>query len=178
MSRIIIFSIVLLGLLIFVISLVSGDVGLGVISVIMIILPPLYLYLKGKGKEKPVLIYPESKYEPILSSSRPIKEKKKNLITLIMTIFISVVVLGFSWMWLKNSLSTPSPLSLGGVINSACIELDPRSGCKKDPSIITVLYDVDEDGIIGGVNDTLSNLLEKYGCTGDCIKRRCGCPGY
>jgi len=177
MARIIIFSIVLLGLIVFVISMISGDVRFGIIGIIMIILPSLYWYFKGEKKEKAVLIFPERKYESILSSSKSLS-KKKNIIRVFMTIFIAGIIMGFLWMWLKNSFSSPSPLSLGGIINSACIELDPRTGCKKNPSQIKVDYDVNGDGVKDGVNDTLSNLLEKYDCSGDCIKRRCGCPGY
>jgi len=177
MTSIIIFSIVLLGMIVFVMSMIYVDTRLGIISVVMITLPSLFWYFRGRKTEKSVLIFPEEKYESILSSYKPLV-KKKNIIRIIITIFIASIVLGFSWMWLKNSFSSPSPLSLGGVINSACIELDPRTGCRNDPSKIIVNYDVNRDGKRDGVNDTLSELLAKYNCTGDCIKRRCGCPGY
>lgn len=135
----------------------------------------LYFYLKLR-KEKEKFEIPEDKYETVLSvkSKRPFKVRK-SFIGYFIAIVFAILVFSLIYVFLKNYLYTPSSLSLENVINEGCRKLNTGNGlCESNPNNITVDYDVNKDGIVGGVNDTLSNILGTS-CDSLCVKRRCGC---
>ena len=179
--------IVLAGFVIFTIGIVSGDLIWNIIGGIIIVLPPIILKLKDfKKKRKSLIHYIESEDEPILSSKKTrvsfeIKEKIKKLRKFfekaIIMIFIAGIAIGLASILMTKYVFKPTYITSEAAVSNGCAILN-MGGCKKDPSEIIVNYDVNGDGKIGGVDDNLSNLLEIYNCTGNCIKRRCGCPGY
>ncbi len=163
----------IIGLITFILGINSSEMLLEIIGAILIILSTFFIYVElTKEKEETVIIFPEEGYKPILSTKR--KAKKKIRILFFMSLLVGtiiVIILGN----LINTYGFSHPyLSLQDAVNRGCVELSKR-GCK-DPSSIIVLYDVNNDGIIGGKEDTLTNLLAKYNCTGDCVLLRCGCP--
>jgi hypothetical protein len=178
MNKIAILSLIVLGFIIFIIGIILGDVRLNAVGFIIIILTVFYVFLKEKEvKKKSILYYIENKDESVLPLSKSNIKKKEIKISLFLTLFISIVAFALAWNMLSNYLFAPSPLSIENIINKGCTEL-VRGTCDKDPSTIVVPYDVNKDGIVGGINDTLSNLLKMSNCTDACIKRRCGCIGY
>lgn len=178
--------IILAGFVIFSIGIVSGDFVWSVIGGIIIILPPIILNIKRKREKKSFIHYVETEDKPILSSRKTreefeIKEYWKRIRkffekTFIM-IFIAGVALGLASIMMTKYVFEPSHVTLESALINGCAILN-SGGCNKDPSEIIVNYDVNGDGIIGGIDDNLSNILERYNCTGVCIKRRCGCIGY
>jgi hypothetical protein len=178
--------IIIAGFIIFTIGIVLGDLIWNVIGVMIIVLPPIILNIKKKKDRKSLIHYMEEEDESILSSKKTrvrfeIKEKLKKLRSFfekaIIMIFIAGIALGLASILMTRYVFKPTHLTSETAIIEAC-SIYNRGGCKKDPSEIIINYDVNGDGIIGGVNDSLSNLLELYNCTDNCIKRRCGCVGY
>jgi L-lactate permease len=135
----------------------------------------LYFYLKLR-KEKEKFEIPEDKYETVLSmKSKKSFKVRKSFLGYILVIVIGIAVFIIIYGGLKKYLYTPSSLSIENVINEGCRQLNTGTGvCDKDPKNITLNYDVNKDGISGGVNDTLSNILGPS-CDIKCIKSRCGC---
>ena len=173
--KIIIFSLVILGLFIFLFGLLTLNLIYSFVGFILAMLAILYKFLKEEKNQEPMFFLTETKEK---DKSVFISKLKKRRISLsfFATLFIGVVIFIIAWSFSSNYLSPSSPLSIENIINSGCMELG--SGCNKDPSEIIVDYDVDGDGIKGGANDTFANLLGKQNCKDDCIKRRCGCAGY
>jgi len=174
---VILIIIITAGLIVFTIGVISGDSILSVMGGVMVILPPLILKLRGfKRKRKSVIYYMEDRDKTILPLKRTsVKKKEFNLRPLIL-IFIAVIAVGLTMILMRRYVFKPTYITFGAAVNDGCAILN-MGGCKKNPSEIIVNYDVNKDGIIGGIGDNLSDLLEGYGnCTGNCIRIRCGCP--
>jgi hypothetical protein len=177
--KIIAFSIVVIGLLTLANGMIIGDLTWVIAGFVMIFFPVLFKYASQKEKEeKTVFDLNENKDKFLLNLPKTIIRKKDVKLSLILTLFFALIAFVLSWNFLIKYLFSPTSISLENAISNGCIILDPRSGCNKNPDNIIVSYDVNSNGVVGDANDTLSNLLVKYNCTGDCIKKRCSCPGY
>jgi len=175
LEKIIVLIVCIIGLVVLVLGV--DDIILGSLGFAMIILPFFYL-LKDffKKKEKIVSIVPEEERESILSS-KPGKLRKKTKIMTIMFAAFAILFFLISLYLINKYVISSSYLELEAAINHGCEELDPRTGCQKDPSKIIIPFDVDGDGVRGDENDTLEKILEiHYNCVGECVKRRCACP--
>ena len=108
------------------------------------------------------------------------KEKKqfkinKSLLSYVLLIVLGLAILIIIYISMKTYLYTPSSLSLENVINEGCRRFNTDNGlCQSDPDKIIINYDVNKDGTVGGVNDTLSKVLGQD-CDVTCVKKRCGC---
>jgi hypothetical protein len=174
MRMIIYISIIIASIAAFVTGIMFNSILLivpgGVVSIIVF----LYFLLKLR-KEKESFDIPEDKYETVLSPIKKPFKIRKSILGYVTVIALGIVVLGISYTSMEKYLFKPSSLSIENMINDGCKKLNMDYGvCERDPSNITVNYDVNNDGIVGGVNDTLSNLLGPS-CDTPCIKRRCGC---
>lgn len=146
----------------------------GAIIVILIIILRLKDY---KKKEKTFLENIENKDQSILPQIRTIM-RKREIIPTIISIMIVLVVMTLLFIMLKFYLFSESNIDIDKAVKDGCAKLNMGEICITDPSKIIVPYDVNKDGIAGGINDTFSNLMnDYYNCTGACIKKRCGCPG-
>ena len=177
-NKIIIIFAISVGLIICIIGIILSNLILIVIGPVIAILLFIFPYIKISKEKKKKLFIPEDEYETILSVKSKRWKRRSKILGYFMAIIFGLIVFSIIWFFVGRYLSKPSsiPLSMENIINDGCRKLNPGTGhCEKDPSTIIVDYDVNEDGIIGGVDDTLSNLLEKQDCTGDCIKQRCGC---
>ena len=168
------------GFVIFTLGILSGDLTLCATGGLIVILIPTILKLKQyQAKKSSVLDYVENKDESILPLRRTILSRENNKVKALMMIFIALISLGFTSILMKNYIFEPSYFTLQNAVNDGCKVLNIQGVCKADPSQILVQLDVNKDGAVGGVNDTLANLFEKYyNCTGSCVKTRCGCQGY
>ena len=171
-------SIAITGILVqeFLICIVGG---------LLIALSPIFLEIKKKTSGKSIIDYIEKPDRPILSTRKDAgefeeEERWKKLKQFFEKIIIMVIVaagaLGLVVVMMQNYFLKPTYISTETAITEGCSILH-RTGCKANPSDIIINYDVNGDDVIGGVNDTLSNLLEIYNCTGSCIKTRCACTG-
>jgi len=185
-SMIIVIILIAVGLAIIISGILLGEFLVCIIGGIVIALSPLALEVKKRKDRKSLMEYMEKDERPILSTRKEVgeieeEERWKKLKQFFEKITIMVIVaagaLGLVVIMLQNYFLNPTYMSIETAITEGCSILH-RSGCKADPSEIIIDYDVNGDDIIGGVNDTLSNLLGIYNCTGSCIKRRCACTGY
>ncbi len=178
MEKVIAVVTISIGLIILIAGVILNNITLIFAGPIISVLLFIFSYIKISKEKRDRMFIPRNEYETILSS-RTKKDKKriqKRFISLFMSITIVLIVFWIIWFFLSSYLYAPSPLATENIINDGCRELNPGTGkCEKDPSEIIVNFDVNEDGIVGGVNDTLSNLLKKDDCTGTCIRERCGC---
>jgi L-lactate permease len=167
--------IIIVSMAAFVVGIFFNNILLIVLGGVVSMMVFLYFYLKLR-KEKEKFDLPQEKYETVLS----MKSKKsfkitKGLLTYILVIVLGIAILIIIYISMKTYLYTPSSLSLENVINEGCRKLNTGNGlCDGDPNNITVNYDFNKDGKVGGVNDTLSNILGT-GCDNLCVKKRCGC---
>jgi multisubunit Na+/H+ antiporter MnhB subunit len=176
---IIISIIVILGLIIFTAGMITGDIRFVATGFATIALPIFYLFIKSlEIKQKSAFELNENKDIALLPITRAILRKRGVKVSFLFAIIGALIIVIISWNFLSNSLFSTTPISVESIINKACAKMDPKTGCKNDPTTIIVPYDANNDGVQGGVNDTLTNLLKKYDCEGDCIKKRCSCPGY
>lgn len=168
------------GFILFTLGILEGDLILSATGGVIAIMVPLILKLKQyQVKRKSILDYAENKDESILPLKRTTLRKDDNKVKVLMMIFIALITLGFTTILMKNYIFEPNYFSLQKAVNDGCTELNMKGNCNKDPSEIMVPLDVNKDGTAGGSGDTLSNLFEKYyNCTGSCVRKRCGCPGY
>lgn len=179
MKKFIIISIIYLGFMVFAAGVILGDVRFVATGFLIIALTIFYLFIKGlEIKQKSAFELDENKDRALLPITRAILRKKSVKVSFLFAIIGAMIIMIISWNFLYNSLFSTSPISVESIINKACMKMDPNSGCKIDPLTITVPYDANGDGVQGGVNDTLTTILKKYDCEGDCIKKRCSCPGY
>lgn len=179
MKKFIIIFIIYLGFMIFAAGVFLGDVRFVATGFVTIALPIFYLFIKGlEIKQKSAFELNENKDISLLPIARTILRKRSVKVSLLLAIIGALIIMIISWNFLSNSLFSTSPISIESIINKACMKMDPKAGCKVDPSKITVPYDANDDGVKEGANDTLATLLKKYDCEGDCIKKRCSCPGY
>ena len=157
-----------------------------IVGGIAIAISPIFVEIKKKTSKKSMIDYIEKDERPILSSRKETEdveeeERWKKLKQFFEKIIIMVIVaagaLGLVIIMLQDYFLNPTYISIESAITEGCTTLH-RTGCKVDPSEIIINYDVNGDEIVGGVNDTLSNLLAAYNCTGNCIKKRCACSGY
>jgi len=180
MINIIILTLVLVGLVTFAIGMLINNLTVNIAGFLIVTVTLFYKLIKDMvRKEKSAFEYMENKDKSILPLPKATLKRRGVRISHIIAFVISVTVFMLAWnlMTEKTIFNPSSPLYLESVINKGCVEFRPN-GCNSDPSKVTVEYDVNRDGIIGGVNDSLSGLLANYNCTGDCLKRRCSCPGY
>jgi len=170
---------VIAGLLILVNGMITGSLIWIIVGFVMVFFP---VFLKNIGQsekqEKTVFDLNVNKDKVVLNLPKTVVRKKDIKLSLILTLLVAMVAFALSWNFLIGYLFAPTPLSFESAVSGGCAELDPRSGCSKDPNSIIVRYDVNSNGIIGDANDTLKSLLAKYNCTDTCLYRRCGCPGY
>jgi len=168
-------SIIIVSMAAFVAGIFFNNILLIVLGGVISMMVFLYFYLKLR-KEKERFDLPQEKYETVLSmKSKKSFKIRKSFLTYILVIVLGIAVLIIIYISMKTYLYTPSSLSLENVINEGCRKLNTGNGlCEKDPNNITINYDVNKDGIVGGVNDTLSNILGPN-CDAMCVKRRCGC---
>ena len=177
--KIIAFCIVTVGLIVFANGIRLGDVIEVGIGFVMIFFPALIKYVSQRDKEeKTSFDLNENRDKVVLNLPKNIIRKKDIKLSLILTLFVSLVAFALAWNFLIKYLYAPTPLSFESAVSAGCTILDPRSGCNKDPAKIIVPYDVNDNKITGDENDNLANLLAKYNCTDDCIRKRCSCPGY
>jgi len=178
--------IILVGFIIFTIGIVLGDLSWNVIGGLIIFLPPIILEIKKKRDRKSLIHYMEREDESILSSSKPrirfeiketLKKIRRFLEKAIIMVFIAGITLGLATILMTKYVFQPTHITSETAIIDGCSKLN-RGRCENDPSNIIVNYDVNGNGITGEVEDNLLNLLKMYNCTGDCIKKRCGCIGY
>lgn len=168
-------SIIIVSMAAFVAGIFFNNILLIVLGGVVSMMVFLYFYLKLR-KEKERFDLPQEKYETVLS----MKTKKsfkisKGLLTYVLVIVLGIAILIIIYISMKTYLYTPSSLSLENIINEGCRKLNTGSGlCDGDPDKITLNYDVNKDGIVGGVNDTLTNILGSN-CDVLCVKKRCGC---
>jgi len=175
-NKIIIISAISIGLIICVTGLILNNFILIVIGPAIAVLLFILPYIKISRDEKEKIIIPEDKYETILSIKSKQLRKRKKILGYFMAIVLGIIVFSIIWFFLSRYLYTPSSLSMENIVNDGCRKLNPGTGrCEKDPSTIIVDYDVNGDGTVGGIGDTLSAILEKQDCIGDCIKKRCNC---
>jgi hypothetical protein len=175
--------IIVLGFAIFLIGILINELIWNIIGGLVVILPPIVLKIKRKRDRKSLIHYIENENRPILSTKKTHKEfeekefwkKARQFIEkIIIMSLVAAAAAGLVIIMMQRFVLKPTYLSVETAISEGCAMLN-RGGCKMDPSEITVNYDVNGDEITGGVNDTLSGLLELYNCTGDCIKMRCSC---
>jgi len=164
-----IYLLVIFGIILIVAGLMQGNILWVIFGSFMIFLA-YFVYERNKKKSFFEYYYRgrEEKVKKI-----PPKKIKIKFILLSLLSFIVFIAL---WNLVTNLFSDKSLLNLQIAINEGCKELDPKTFCKKDPSKIIIPYDVNGDGIVGGVNDSLSAVFEKRGCVGECVKKSCGCP--
>jgi len=179
MKKFIIISIIYLGFMVFAAGVILGDVRFVVTGFLIIALTIFYLFIKGlEIKQKSAFELDENKDKALLPITKAILRKKSVKVSFLFAIIGAMIIMVISWNFLSNSLFSSSPISVESIINKACMKMDPKTGCKANASTIVVSYDANDDGIQGGADDTLAVLLKKYDCEGDCIKKRCSCPGY
>lgn len=168
------------GFILFTLGILLGDLILCATGGSIAILVPLILKLKEtQVKKSSVLDYIQTKDESLLPLKKSVLKKEDNKIKVLMMLFIALIALGFTTILMKNYIFEPNYFTLQQAANDGCTKLNMQGGCKTDPSQIAVSLDVNKDGIVGGVNDTLASLFEKYyNCTDSCVKKRCGCQGY
>jgi uncharacterized membrane protein YiaA len=168
------------GFIVFIFGMLYGDLIICATGGLIAILVPLIFKLRQyQEKRKSILDYAENKDESLLPLKRTPLRRDDNKIKALMMIFIGLIALGFTSILMKNYIFEPTYFTLQKAVNDGCTELNMKENCNKDPSEIMVPLDVNKDGTVGGPSDTLSNLFEKYyNCTGSCVKKRCGCPGY
>ena len=171
-------SIVVLGFIILTVGLVFSNIILNALGCVMIILPILILKIKDYGtKRKSILEYMENKDKSILPLPKT-KIRKKEIISSIMSLFITIIVIAFISIALKNYFFKLSDIDIKKAESDGCAKLSMGGTCITEPSKIYVPYDVNKDGIVGGIGDSLEDLLRTYyNCTGSCVRKRCGCPG-
>ena len=181
----IIIVVIALGIAIFLIGLLMNEIVWCTTGGIVAVLPPVVLKIERKRERSSLIHLIENENRPILStkkSQKDVEEKErwqkiKHFIErIIMMSIIAAAAAGFVLIMVQRFVSEPTYLSAETAISEGCAIMN-RVNCKTDPSGITVNYDVNDDDIVGGENDTLSGLLELYNCTGDCIKTRCSCMG-
>ena len=174
---------IVIGSVIFAMGILLNDLIWNIIGGLLIVLSPILMNIKRKGDRKSLLDLIEKEDRPILSTRKTRQEfdeeefwkkTKQYLEKIFILLIIAGLALGLVVIMLQRFILQPSYLSSEAAVNDGCA-LFNRGGCKGDPSEIIVNFDVNGDQVTGGTNDTLSNLLELYNCTGDCIKRRCGC---
>jgi cell division protein FtsL len=175
MRMIVYLSVIIASMVVFVSGILFNEIWFIVLGGVVSIIVFLYFYLKLR-KERERFDIPEDKYETVLSMrSKKSFKVRKSLIGYILVIVLGIAILIIIYISMKTYLYTPSSLSIENMINEGCRKLNTGNGlCESDPNNITVNYDVNKDGIIGGVNDTLSNILVPN-CDAMCVKRRCGC---
>jgi len=179
MKKFIIIFIIYLGFMIFAAGVILGDVRFVATGFLTIALPIFYLFIKGlEIRQKSAFELNENKDTALLPIAKAILRKRTVKVSLLFAIIGAIIIMIISWNFLSSSIFSSSPISVESIINKACMKMDPNTGCKVDPSKITVPYDANGDGVKEGTNDTLATLLKKYECEGDCIKKRCSCPGY
>ncbi len=168
-------TIIIVSMAVFVAGILFNNILLIILGGMISIMVFLYLYL-GLRKEKEKFELPQEKYETVLTmKSKKSFKVRKSLLVYILVIVLGIAVLIIMYISMKTYLYTPSSLSIENVINAGCRKLNTGNGlCESDPNSITVDYDVNKDGKVGGVNDTLSNILGPN-CDIMCVKRRCGC---
>lgn len=168
-------TIIIVSMAVFVAGILFNNILLIILGGMISIMVFLYLYL-GLRKEKEKFELPQEKYETVLTmKSKKSFKVRKSLLVYILVIVLGIAVLIIMYISMKTYLYTPSSLSIENVINEGCRKLNIGNGnCDGNPNTITVNYDVNKDGTVGGVNDTLSNVLGPN-CDILCIKKRCGC---
>jgi len=173
-------SIVIAGFIIFIVGLILSNFILSITGGVMIILPILILKIgEYKEKRKSLLEYMENKDKSLLPLPKTNLKKRlndKRIMSMLMSLFITAIIFAFITILLKNYVLGVSDIDLDKAIKDGCAKLNMGGTCITDPSKIIVPYDVNKDGIKGGVDDTLTNLLKMYNCTDSCIRKRCGCP--
>ncbi len=167
-------SIIIVSIAAFVTGIMLNSIWLIVSGGLVSVMVFLYFILKLR-KEKENFDIPEDKYETVLTPTKKPFKVRKDILGYVTVIALGIAVFGIAYSSMQKYLFSPSSLSIENVINEGCKKLNIDYGlCEKDPSTITVNYDVNSDGTAGGVNDTLSNLLGTD-CDNLCIKKRCGC---
>jgi hypothetical protein len=177
--------VIALGIVIFLIGLILNEIIWCIIGGVVAVLPPVALKIERKRERKSLLHLIENENRPILSTKKTQKdfeekERWKKIRHFIEKIIIMALVAaaaaGLVIIMVQRFISKPTYISVETAIVEGCAIMN-RVNCKTDPSLIIVKYDVNDDGITGGENDTLKSLLEMYNCTGNCIKIRCSCIG-
>ena len=176
--KIITFFMLFLGFVLFVsgISISSSlltEVGGAAIVVAVIV------FKIGDYEEKKSLLLEsmENKDKSILPQVKTII-RKKEIIPTIMSIIIVIIILAFLSVMLEAYFFKMGEVDVEKAVRDGCAKLNMGETCITDPTKIIIPYDVNKDGITGGINDTFTNLMrEYYNCTGSCIMKRCGCPG-
>ena len=182
-DTIIVLVIIALGFSIFLLGITWGEIVWCIIGGLLVILPPVALEIERKRERKSLLRLMENENRPILSTRKNQKdideqERWKKIRLFIEKIMIMALVAaaaaGLVVIMVQRFVTQPSYISAETAIVEAC-SIYSRVNCKTDPSMISVKYDVNGDGIVSGDGDNLESLLELYNCTGNCIKMRCSC---
>lgn len=177
---IIVLSIIILGFIVTAIGFAFSILILNLVGIVIIVLPFLFLKLKDFGtRRKSLLEEMENKDKTVLplpKTNIKLRLQNKKIISAIMSMFVTVIIIAFVYIMLKNYFFELSDIDLEKAVNDGCSKLKMGGNCIIEPSRIVIPYDVNKDGVKGGVGDDLENLLEKYNCTDVCIRKRCGCP--
>lgn len=182
-SMAIVIILVVAGLAVIITGILLEDFLICIIGGVPITLSPLALEIKKRRDRKSLLDYMEKDESPILSTRKKTedieeeerwKKMKQFFEKIIIMLIVAAAALGLVIIMIQDYFLKPTYISIETAISEGCSILH-RSGCKTDPSEITVQYDVNGDEVIGGTGDNLATLLETYNCTGSCIRTRCAC---
>ncbi len=171
-----VFSIVMViaGFIILTVGIFFLDFILSILGGLLVGLSVFVMEIKeSEKKEKSILELMEKREGSVLSKTKITKEK---VIPILTSVIITVIIFTFLYILLRRNFMGTTTVSYDKAVNDGCAKMK-ISRCEIDSERIYVTYDVNKDGMVGRIGDSLYNLLNQPPnvCNETCIRKLCNC---
>ena len=176
MQRYKVFSIVMVivGFTILTVGIFFLDFILSILGGLLVGLSIFVMEIKeSEVKEKSILELMEKRGGSILEKTKISKEK---VIPILTSVIITVIIFTFLYILLRRNFMATTTVSYDKAISDGCSKMK-ISRCDITSERIYVAYDVNKDGMVGSIGDSLYNLLNQPpdACNETCIRNLCNC---
>ena len=167
-------AMVIAGFIILTVGIFFLDFILSILGGLLVGLSIFVIEIKeSEVKEKSILELMEKRGGSILEKTKISKEK---VIPILTSVIITVIIFTFLYILLRRNFMATTTVSYDKAISDGCSKMK-ISRCEIDSERIYVTYDVNKDGMVGRIGDSLYNLLNQPPnvCNETCIKKLCNC---
>ena len=167
-------AMVIAGFIILTVGIFFLDFILSILGGLLVGLSVFVIEIKeSEVKEKSLLELMEKRGGSVLSK---VKISKEKVIPILTSVIITVIIFTFLYILLRRNFMGTTTVSYDKAISDGCAKMK-ISRCEIDSERIYVTYDVNKDGMVGRIGDSLYNLLNQPPnvCNETCIRKLCNC---